>query len=298
MWCFCRACRPGIVLFLTLSSALGQTADPATSDKSSRPQELTSAPSLDEVFLFQPAGANVGNWQPKDLEFQEVTIPSTEDVTLYGWYCPVTRPVAVIMYLHGNAGNITHRASLLRHLQQRLNVSVLIFDYRGYGKSTALPDAYPTAKGAIADAEAARARLSQLASVAQNQIVIMGRSLGGAIGVQLAAKSPCRGLIIESSFSSLRATAQFHTPKLAFLVPNDKLNSVKAVKRHAGPLLLSHGDRDRVIPYDFGVELFEAANQPKTFVRISGGRHNDRQPEHYYRTMARFLRDLPVTTAR
>lgn len=295
--------RRAVVTTAVLLLAFPDGSAQGTLDEKTKPSAETekpvpgSAPSIDEVFLFQPAPASVGNWKPDDLQYSEVRFKSTDNVTLHGWYCPADDPVAAVLYLHGNAGNITHRARLMRHLQHTMNVSVLVFDYRGYGKSTGPPDALPTVKGAIADAKSARAQLAELAGVPTEQIVLMGRSLGGALTVQLAAAEPCRGLIIESSFSSLLETAKHHMPRLAWLVPKDKLNSAARIRDYRGPLLLSHGDKDRVVPYASGLKLFNAAHDPKRFVRIPGGRHNDGQSSFYYRTMADFLRQLPESPA-
>jgi fermentation-respiration switch protein FrsA (DUF1100 family) len=98
---------------------------------------------------------------------------------------------------------------------------------------------------------------------------------------------------VECTFSSLADVAAHHYPKLAWLVPADKLNSVSRIGQYKGPLLQSHGDADRTIPYALGLKLFEAAPGPKQFVRIAGGDHNDPQSAEYLRQLDRFIRDLP-----
>jgi fermentation-respiration switch protein FrsA (DUF1100 family) len=145
----------------------------------------------------------------------------------------------------------------------------------------------------IEDATAARAQLAALAGIQETEVVLMGRSLGGALAIQLAASDSCRGLIVESSFDSLQTIARHHFPKLAWLVPADKLNSIAAIRQYKGPLLQSHGDRDTVVPYQSAEALFNAANQPKRFVRIPNSNHNHRQTRQYYAVMDQFLRELP-----
>lgn len=285
-----------LLLVTTVFAGLLLAGNVCASDEFSpvnRDDNKVTTPTIDEAFIFQPAGPGLGEWEPAGLDYQNVSIDSTDGVTLHGWYCPVKNPLAVVLYLHGNAGNITHRAATLRYLQNRVNVSVLIFDYRGYGKSTGIPDAYPTVAGVVQDARAARTALSQRAGLPESNIVLLGRSLGGAIAIQLAAESPCRGLILESTFSSFKEIADYHAPQLAWMVPPEKLNSVVRITRYHGPVLMSHGDRDRVVPFRFGLALFEAANKPKQFFRVQGGGHNTRSPDRYFQVAKEFLRTLP-----
>src|SRR5690606_22913066 len=132
----------------------------------------------------------------------------------------------------------------------------------GYGRSVGRP----TIAGVIEDATAARAKLRELAGIQDSEMLLMGESLGGAIVVQLAAKSPPRGLILQSTFSSLRDVADVHFPKLSWLVRRDQLNSAAQLAPLRVPLLQSHGTADRTIPLPLGEQLFDAAGGPKQFV--------------------------------
>lgn len=245
--------------------------------------------SLDELLLFQPRKFPKGDWQPHGLTFTDVWMNSADGTKIHGWYCPAEESKAVILYCHGNGGNVAGRAATLRFLQQKMNVSVLMFDYRGYGRS----EGKATVAGALSDAEAARGELVKVAKVSESDIVLMGRSIGGAIAIQLAADKPPRGLILESPFSSLREVAYEHFPKLAWLAPKNKLDSMRAISLIRCPLLQSHGDADRVISYESGRRLFAAANEPKHFVTMAGIDHNDRPTRDYYEAMADFLDRLP-----
>lgn len=207
---------------------------------------------------------------------------------MHGWYCPAAKPRAVLLVAHGNAGHVASRAPWLRYLQTQANCTVFMFDYRGYGRSKGVP----TVKGAIEDATAARAQLAQLAGVSEQAIVLMGESLGGAIAVQLAAASPPRALILQSTFTSLRGMADVHYPKLSWLVSVQKLNSLALIGQYQGPLLQSHGTQDRTIPFAMSETLFRAANEPKKFVVIQGADHNDWLTDAYLRELDAFIRRL------
>jgi fermentation-respiration switch protein FrsA (DUF1100 family) len=247
-------------------------------------------PTLDELLLFYPSKYPDGDWKPKGLSFEDVWFQAEDGTRLHGWYCPCDKPRAILLFAHGNAGNLSHRSGRMQYFQKQLRVTALIFDYRGYGRS----DGVPTVAGILQDARAARMRLAHLAAVPESQIVLMGRSLGGAVVVQLAAEAAARGLILESTFSSFQDVAAHHYPRLAWLVPKSKLNSLTQIKCYNGPLLQSHGDADSTVPYALGWKLFRAANDPKRWVRIYGGDHNSPQSTDYYRQLDRFLNDLPA----
>jgi fermentation-respiration switch protein FrsA (DUF1100 family) len=267
-----------------------------TTEKAPKPVEppadspkRPARPSLDELLLFYLAKYPEGDWNPRGLQYEEVWFNAADGTRLHGWYCPADHPRAVVLFAHSNGGNLSHRAALLRKLQNELRLTVLIFDYRGYGRS----EGTPSVEGVLQDARAARRELADRAGVRETQLVLMGRSLGGAVVVQLAVETPPRGLILQSSFSSLEDVAAHHYPALAWLAPAAKLNSAARIAQYKGPLLQSHGDADRTIPYALGRKLFEAAREPKRFVTIPGGDHNDPQTEEYYRQVNEFLDALP-----
>jgi fermentation-respiration switch protein FrsA (DUF1100 family) len=275
----------GLLVVAVVHPCCGQEtteADPATEAK---------APSIDEVLLFFPSKFPTGDWNPNDLQFQDVYFVSEDETKLHGWYCPVIKPRAVILIAHGNAGHVASRAPWLRYLQTRANVSVFIFDYRGYGRS----EGTPTVEGAIQDATAAREKLCELAAIKDSEMLLMGESLGGAIVVQLAAKSPPRGLILQSTFSSLRDVADVHYPRLSWLVPRNKLDSVAQVTAFRGQLLQSHGTADRIIPLSLGEKLFRAANDPKQFVVIENAGHNNWLTDAYLKRLNDFITRVSLT---
>jgi len=245
---------------------------------------------LETSLVFQPTKYPEGDWAPAGLHFEEAYFTADDGTRLHGWYCPHPRPRAVVLLCHGNAGNITEWAGVLRRLNRRHGLAVMTFDYRGYGRSEGEPDE----EGVLKDARAARAWLAGRAGVAERDIVLMGRSLGGAVAIDLAAEDGARALILQNTFTSLPAVAGEQVAWLPFsLLMRNRLNSLKKLPRYHGPLLLSHGDADGLIPFEQSQRLFAAANEPKQFVPIPGGGHNDPQTPEYYRALDGFIAGLP-----
>ena len=234
-------------------------------------------PSIDELLLFFPSKFPEGNWAPDNLRYQDVWFSAADKTRLHGWYCPCDHPRAIILIVHGNAGHIAFRTPWLKYLQSQARVATFMFDYRGYGRS----EGVPTVEGTLDDARAARAKLCELAAIEDGKMLLMGESLGGAIVVQLAAESAPRGLILQSTFSSLKDVADVHFPALSWLVPPGKLNSATQIGRYHNPLFQSHGTADDTIPISCGEKLFRSANEPKEFVKIAGAGHNNWLTEQY-----------------
>lgn len=263
----------------------------SSSDNSGNSKHANKQPSLDELLLFFPTKFPTGNWKPTNLQFEDIYFTSDDGTKLHGWFCPCDKPRGVVLLAHGNAGNVALRVDWLRHLQNQAKLSVLIFDYRGYGRS----EGVATVEGVLKDSQAARAKLCELAKVEADQLILMGESLGGAIVIELAAEVAPRGLIIQSTFSSLRDVADVHYPKLSWLVPEGKLNSVERISKYRGPLLQSHGKLDRTIPFSLGQKLFAAANEPKQFIEIKRADHNNWLTDAYERQLGEFISNLAVS---
>lgn len=247
------------------------------------------AASLDELLLFFPSKYPDGVWKPDRLKYEDVSFRAADGTELHGWYCPCADARAVVLFCHGNGGNLATRLERLEALQLDQRVAVFIFDYRGYGKSGGAP----TIAGILQDARAARTAAAARAGVAASQLVLFGESLGGAVAVELAAEFGARGLILENTFASLAEVASVHYPKLAWLVPPGKLDSQRSIAKYRGPLLQSHGQDDETIPFAQGEKLFAAAHEPKEFVRVAGGKHNDPPTVDYLNRLERFLERLP-----
>jgi fermentation-respiration switch protein FrsA (DUF1100 family) len=196
----------------------------------------------------------------------------------------------VVLFCHGNAGNVTNCDWVLTLFSERLHCSVMVFDYRGYGKS----EGAPSEAGILADARAARRWLSQRTGTAENDIVIVGHSLGGSVAVDLAAKDGARALVLQSTFTSLRdVAAERVAPLPVSSVVKMKLDSIGLIGKYHGPLLHSHGDADKTIPFEEGQRLFAAANEPKFFFTAHGLGHNDLPTRQYIEKLDWFLQGLP-----
>jgi uncharacterized protein len=217
-----------------------------------------------DPFLLQtPADAG--------LEYQDVWIDTSDGLRLHGWFVPATPSVGLILFCHGNAGNVSHRLVNIRLLIEN-GLSVFIFDYRGYGRSEGLI----TETGFYLDAEAAYAVARGMADRERAKLIIFGRSLGGIAAVHLAATRSCEGLILESTFTNLAALFNNH---LTMPVPEsfmkDRFNAVNKIGEIKVNKIFFHGDHDNIVPIRFGRELFEAALDPKEFVTLEGAGHND-----------------------
>lgn len=243
---------------------------------------------LERSVLFQPTAYPKQPIEVPGLPIEEVWIESGE-ATLHGLYVPHPNPVGVALYCHGNAGTVADRIQTLALMNQRHNLSVLIFDYQGFGKSTGKP----TQTGILSDARTARRWLAEKEEIDEAEIILLGRSLGGAVAIDLAAEDGARGLILASTFTNLPDVAAHHFKLLPVrILMTHRMNSVDKIKKYHGPLLYSHGQQDEVIPYKLGQELFEAAPGPKQFVSIPDGTHNSGMTEEYRETFDRFIRSL------
>ena len=242
---------------------------------------------LEESMLFFPVRYPAGeSWEPFGLQIEDAWFPSADGTRLHGWYVPRENPRAVILFCHGNAGNVTHRADTLRTLHHDVGASVLCFDYRGYGRS----EGTPHEKGMYADARAARAWLARRTGIAESEIVLMGRSLGGAVAVELAAGEGAKGLVLESTFSSVPDVAAAIYPWLPVrLLIRNRFDAAAKIRNYHGPLLQSHSHKDEIIHYVFGRKLFDAANEPKQFLELKDAGHNDPPTAAYYQTLREFL---------
>jgi fermentation-respiration switch protein FrsA (DUF1100 family) len=245
---------------------------------------------LEESMIFFPMPYPQGNWKPEGLSFEDAQFQADDGTKLHGWYVPHEKPKAVVLFCHGNAGNITHRVDTLERLHGVVGASVLIFDYRGYGRS----DGKPSEKGILSDARAARAWLAKRENISEKEIVLMGESLGGGVAVDLAAAEGARALALISTFNRLPDVAAHHYPIFPVkLLMRTRLDSESKIINYQGPLLQFHGRTDTIIPFIFGKKLFDAANEPKEFVISEHHDHNDTVPTSFYEKLGKLVDDLP-----
>jgi len=192
------------------------------------------------------------------LGVREVTLQTEDGLPLLSWYLPPRQGRPVIAYFHGNGGHIGYRAERLMRFA-REGYGVLMAEYRGYGGNPGTP----TETGFYADGRAALAFL-QHEGVAANRIVLYGESLGGGVAVELAVDHDIAALILEAPVTSVAEVAQSHYPFVpASRMVLDRFDLVARIGRIRAPILVLHGERDRVVPIRYGRALFDAAPEPK-----------------------------------
>jgi fermentation-respiration switch protein FrsA (DUF1100 family) len=203
---------------------------------------------------------------------EDVVLETKDGLRLRGWFLPAAAPVPgpAVLICNGNAGDRMMRAPLAAALS-RAGLSVLLFDYRGYGGNPGRP----SEEGLAADARAARAFLAARREVDPGGIVYFGESLGAAVAVQLALEWPPAALVLRSPFTSLADVGRLHYPWLpvAALLA-DRYPSISRITRLAAPLLVIAGDRDTLVPAGLSRRLYDAAGEPKRFVLVPDADHN------------------------
>lgn len=223
------------------------------------------------ALLYFPARELLESPRDAGLDFEELAIETEDGERLHGWWVTTSQshPAGHLLFFHGNAGNIGDRV-LLANLLAGEGFDVMLFDYRGYGRSTGKPHE----EGTYIDARAAQDAMVARADCDPARVIYLGESLGAAIAAELAQSLPPRALILQSPFTSLRDVARRHYPLPRFVIP-DAYPTIRRIRAIDAPLLVLHGDRDTIVPVSHGRKLFEAANQPKHLHVFPGLGHND-----------------------
>ncbi|MBD0268844.1 MAG: alpha/beta fold hydrolase [Cyanobacteria bacterium Co-bin8] len=250
-----------------------------------------------------------------NMPYEDVWVPIAGSQGLHGWWIPAASPqesfsvlanepaqvlpsAKAMLYLCGVGRNMGDYNYLARAAAFRqLGFSVLVFDYRGYGRSEG---SFPSEDQVYADSQAAWDYLHQVRGFAPDQIVIYGESLGGAIALDLALKQPeAGGLIMQSSFTSMTEVIQ-HRPLLKFLpidwLLTEQFNSLDKIQSLQMPVLFLHGIDDSVVPAEMSQQLYAAAPEPKQLFLITGADHvRIYQPgeRSYLKAIASFIESLP-----
>jgi len=222
--------------------------------------------------LFFPARDLYTSPAAEGLAFEDVHFSSAGN-ELHGWYIPASG-TQVVLWMHGNAGNIADRLDQAVEMKRALGVSSFMFDYRGYGKS----EGRPSEKGLYQDAEAAFKWLTETRGVNPRHIILYGHSLGSGASVDLALGEGVHagGMVLESPFTSAADVAsRMYLGLPVGLIMSVKLDNIGRIGEVKMPILIIHGVRDTVIAFSMGKKLFDAAPQPKTFLPIAGADHSD-----------------------
>jgi fermentation-respiration switch protein FrsA (DUF1100 family) len=224
------------------------------------------------------------------LAFRDLRFDTEDGEGLHGFWAPAARRPSRghLLHFHGNAGNIADRVYELP-LFSALGLDTLLFDYRGYGRSSGRPDE----EGTYRDARAARAVLLEQEGVRPERVVYLGESLGGAVAVTLALDAPPRGLVLRSTFASVRALGRLHYPLVPPMLVPDAYPTIERIGSVRCPVLLIHGSGDEIVPLAQAEALRDAAPGPKRLARIEGAGHNDIAGfEAHGRALAEWLEEL------
>jgi hypothetical protein len=210
------------------------------------------------------------------LAFEDLMLPCPSGGEINAWFVPAVKARGTVLFCHGNGGNIADRVETV-DLLNRLGLNVLIFDYRGYGKSTGKPSEKHTYEDArvawdyLVEGRAAAGR----EGTAPERIVVFGRSLGGSIAAHLAAQTSPGALVVESSFTSVPDMgARLYWWLPVRLIARYKYSTVDSIAKVHCPVLVAHSPEDEIVPYALGRRLFAAAPEPKEFFEMSGD-HNE-----------------------
>ena len=258
----------------------------------------TGCRALERKILYNPPKypqkwAQPTNSDLAGLSFQNVCFHSSDGTELHGWLmqpncCDNSN---AILFTHGRGENLGSLKSNLIKFVKLHQVPVFVFDYRGFGKS----EGRPNEAGLYRDATAARDWLAQHAGLAPNDIIIMGRSLGVSVAVDLAARDGAKALILENGLTSIPDVVCDHTHGLISgkRIVDAKFNSKCKIGHYSGPVFISHGKADKTISFSHGAKLASSATSASRaqFIQLEGG-HQTPQPEFYHASLHNFLNSL------
>lgn len=226
-------------------------------------------------LLYFPARGLVGTPAAMGMAYTDVRFQASDGVRLHGWYIPAGEQApagerGTVLFFHGNGGNISGWLSAIVPFRE-LGFDTFLIDYRGYGES----QGEPSELGTYRDAEAAWRYLTEERGIAADRIVLVGRSLGGAVATWLAERHSPRALILESTFTSVPDLASELYPWLPVrLLVRFRYDTASRLPRVGAPVLIVHSRTDEIIPFHHGQRLFEAARPPRAFLEVQGG-HNE-----------------------
>ena len=265
------------------------------------------APLLAESLLFQPSRGDPGS--PPELggvAGELITVEASDGVAIQAWWyqlpgsaaaevegglLSVSTSAPAVLFLHGNAGDISHRTALAMGLLSS-GLSVLLLEYRGYGGS----GGSPSEEGLHLDAVAGHEYLSRRLG-SPERVVVFGRSMGGAVAARLAAERTVGALIVEASFTSLEAMARSLYPFLPGFLFNrlrGRFDTLSRLSEVTAPILIVHGSEDEIVPLEMGKALAEAAGPAGEWLEVDGAGHNDVfwvGGREYFGRLAGFVRE-------
>lgn len=240
-------------------------------------------------LLYHPSPAEDWMPPPPALHVQDFEFPSADGTPIHAWWCPPANwapSQGAVLYCHGNAGNLSHRGDVALPWQTVLHQAVLLFDYPGFGRS----GGKPSEAGCYAAADAAYSWLVNVQKVPADRILLIGTSLGGGVAVDLASRQPHRALVLISTFTSIPDMAQ----RIYFWLPTrllvrNRFDNLAKIRQCTCPVFVAHGTADGLIPIAQSERLFEAAPQPKAFLRMVDHMHDESFTSEFFDGVDEFL---------
>ena len=228
---------------------------------------------LEESFIFFPTRYPTGNWSAPEhgpCQPEDVSLSASDGTRLHGWYFSSAADAPTILFFHGNAGNLSDRYQWSCSLSG-LPANVLSVDYRGYGRS----EGRPTEAGLYLDAEAAYRYLREERGVAPQDLIVYGKSLGGAAACELAQRFEMGALVLQSTFTTAADMARLMMPMIPSALLRTRFDNLDKVSRVEVQKLIIHSRADEMIPFWMAEKLYEAAPEPKTMAAFEAAGHND-----------------------
>ncbi len=249
---------------------------------------------LDRFMVYFPSRHLYTTPAEVGLEYSDVYLTTEDGIRIHSWHVP-GESNTTLLWLHGNAGNISHRVDNIAALNRLTGLSVMIVDYRGYG----LSDGSPSEDGLYMDAEAAFEYLaSDVGLNPAKDIVLFGRSLGAGVAAEMATRHAVRCVIMESGFTSTIGMARATRPTwlVYALMPliSARYDTLSKIGNITSPVMIVHGDRDDIVPFSMAEQLFQGARDPKRFHAVRGAIHNDvykRGGAAYFNALSEFIAD-------
>ena len=248
---------------------------------------LTGCLSLENRLVYHPRPSDPKAAAPLPAPLEDVEMRTVAGVKIHARWCPRADAQGVLLYCHGNAGNLEHHASLMRVFYDSLDRSVLVFDYPGYGRS----EGKPSEAGCYAAADAAYDWLVRVQKIPPERVVICGESLGGGVAVDLASKRPHEALVLIRTFTSVPDVAKQQVI-FASSVMFNRFESLKKMPACKSPVFIAQADQDRLMPFAQGEQLRDACKAPVRFHRLQGLDHNDPLPPAFFVAVRQFLDDM------
>ncbi|MFA6636747.1 MAG: alpha/beta hydrolase [Candidatus Omnitrophota bacterium] len=223
---------------------------------------------MEKKSLFFPMEQITSSPGDVGLDHEEVYFHTSDGKKIHSWFIPGDKGGFTILFSCGNAGNISHRLDKIAMMND-MGFNVFIFGYRGYGKSEGIP----SEKGFYRDIDAAYEYLVDDRAISPENIILYGESIGGGVVIELASRRPAGALITEEAFTSVKDMARLAFPLIPHIIFSSRFDNLAKIGDVDCPKLIIHSVDDEIVPFSQGERLFEAAGEPKKFLRLRGG-HN------------------------